>query len=127
MKGFSTLLSMFVFLGLLVIIATGMTFVSISGLKSSSYISASQLARQDSESCVEEVLRRLRDDIDYAGGLIPLNDTSSCNATVTGDSSQKTISATVSNSSLEKNVMVAIDVIAIGEAHNFRITDWQEN
>ena len=118
---------MFIFMGLLIIIAAGMTFVSISNLKSSSYISDSQTTRQYSESCIEEVLRRLKDDLEYTGGTIPLNPATSCSNSISGSDTAKTITATVTNGSFQTNIVVDIDIITLGEAHNFEITNWQEN
>lgn len=127
MKAFSTLIGVIFLIAFLSIVTAGMSFISISELKSSYYVAQSLTTQQYSEACVEEVLRRLRDDIDYAGGTIPINTTVSCAATVVGDATQKTIDTTVIFQEFEISLSVDIDVSVVGEAINFRITGWTES
>ena len=127
MKAFSTLIGVIFLLAFLSIITAGMSFISISELKTQYYVAQSLTIQQYSESCVEEVLRRLRDDLNYSGGSIPINATVSCSATVVGSASQKTIDTTVVFREFQMAVTVEIDVFVVGEAINFRITSWLES
>jgi len=127
MRAFSTLIGIILLLAFISIITAGMTFISISSLKSNYYVAQSLNTKQSSESCIEEVLRRLRDDINYLGGSIPLKPSINCNATVTGTASQKTITATVTDGTFYHGITADIAVTTIGQAHNFRITAWDED
>ncbi|MDP2691441.1 MAG: hypothetical protein U1C97_02670 [Candidatus Gracilibacteria bacterium] len=127
MKAFSTLIGVIFLLAFLSVITAGMSFMSISNLKSNYYLTQSHTTSQQSEACIDEVLRRLRDDLNYGGGSVPLTGDTSCTAVITGDDTDKTITSTVSNADFEHSITASIQIFTNGEATNFRITDWTEN
>lgn len=123
MRGYSTLTSVMLLLAFLSLIIVGMYTVNINQLLSQSSTRLGSQNLIQAETCIEEVLRRLKDDLNFAGGAIPLG-TYNCQAVITGNATQKTVTATVATGDISQSVTVTLDIIANGEANNFRITSW---
>jgi len=127
MRAYSTLTSVILLIAFLTIIILGVNSQSLSSILSRYDESAGTQTQRITESCFEEVMRRLRTSLDYSGGTIPLNSTQNCTATVTGDLLQKTVVVTASESGFQQSITAIIDISTSGEAINFTVSDWQEN
>lgn len=127
MRAYSTLTSVILLIAFLSIIILGVNSLSLNSILSRYEDSVGTSTERITESCFEEVMRRLRSSLDYAGGTIPLGSTASCTAVVTGDLLQKIVTVTATNNGFEKSVTAIIDISTSGEAINFTVSDWQEN
>jgi len=126
MKAFSTLIGIIFILAIMTTITISMSMTSILQLKSSFYTAEATLSRQSTEACMEEALRHLKDDLDYSGGLIVLNPERSCNSTVSGTDTQKSITVTLISEEYQKSITAEIQIYTAGAAKNLRITKWTE-
>ena len=126
MRGYSTLVTVILLLAFISIIMVGINALSIGSLKSGFESTTGNYRLQESESCIEEVLRRLKDTPGFSGGTIPLSATASCDVSISGTDTQKTITGTVSAQNMQRSVTVVLSITVDGTARNFRILSWQE-
>lgn len=127
MRAYSTLIAVLLLLFFLGIITAGLSFMSIHETRSEWYRVASHSPELYAQSCVEEVLRRLRDNAAFSGGFIALSEQVSCDSTITDDNSQKIINVQVSQEDFHSSLTARVEVIIDGMAHNFRVMDWKLN
>ncbi|MDP3975630.1 MAG: hypothetical protein Q8P95_01815 [bacterium] len=127
MRAYSTIIAVILLLSFIVIVVAGLTSFSISRLQSELSTEQSQTTQQYAQTCIEEVLRHLKDTISYAGGAISLPDGASCTASVIGTDTNKTITATVSDQNIQQIVTAEVTVTTNGEAINLELTNWSEN
>jgi len=126
LRGYSTLVAVVLLLVFISMVIVGIHSFNLSSLQSGYQSNTSTQRLQESESCIEEILRRLKDDINYTGGTVPLNVSTSCTAQISGDDLQKTISATVNAQNIQKTITAIISITTDGSARNFRLTSWSE-
>ena len=127
-KGYSTLIGMLFLLAFASTMIAGLSVISLSGLKS-------QLLKQDSAkaslallSCEEEVLRRLKDQISYSGGVVSISDGGSCDVQLSSSATPdvKTLVITARRGSGSRSLRAEISVLAQGSSVNLRILRWEE-
>lgn len=125
-KGYSTLVTVVLLLAFMSATIIGISALGITSLQSGYQATTSSQRILESESCIEEVLRRLKDNVNYAGGTVTLSPTLSCTASVTGTETEKTITATTNQQNIQKTITVELDIIIDGSARNFQVTSWTE-
>lgn len=125
MRAFSSLLATTIIMGFVIIIIVGISTLNLNNLKSSVSTVQFGTTQQYTESCIEEILRRLKDDISFPGGTIPISDNITCDSSVVGNGEQKVVSATVSRQNTYASISVEIEITTINESKNFTITSWQ--
>ena len=127
MRAFSTLVGIIFLLVFLTLVMSGMSFLSIGEMKAGYYVTEAHDVEQQAESCIEESLRKLKDDLNFAGGLVALSAGYQCQVEITGDDVRKSIAGSVELGGFKKTITAQIDITTIGEARNFRIINWLEN
>jgi hypothetical protein len=127
LKGFSTIISIIFLMAFASIIMIGAGSRSISQQQSEFHLNQSIIAQQYVDSCIEESLRRLKDSISYTGGQIPFPEGYTCTSTISGPSTSKQITATISttNSTITKSANISLTTN--GATTNITITNWSEN
>ena len=125
-RGYSTFVAVVLLLAFMTIIILGINALGITSLQSGYQANTSSQKLQQSESCIEEVLRRLKDNASYTGGTVILSPTLSCTATITGTDTEKTITATVSMQNVTKTITIILNILIDGSSRNFQVSSWTE-
>ena len=125
-RGYSTFVAVVLLLAFMTIIILGINALGITSLQSGYQANTSSQKLQQSESCIEEVLRRLKDNASYTGGTVILSPTLSCTATITGTDTEKTITATVSMQNVTKTITILLNILIDGSSRNFQVSSWTE-
>ena len=125
-RGYSTFVAVVLLLAFMTIIILGINALGITSLQSGYQANTASQKLQQSESCIEEVLRRLKDSASYTGGTVILSPTLSCTATITGTDTEKTITATVSMQNVTKTITIILNILIDGSSRNFQVSSWTE-
>lgn len=125
-RGYSTLVAVVLLLAFMTIVILGINALGITSLQSGYQANTSSQKLQQSESCIEEVLRRLKDNAGYTGGTVTLSPTLSCTASINGTETQKTITTTVIMANITKIITITLNILIDGSSRNFQITSWSE-
>ena len=90
-------------------------------------IDRGQYARQLASSCLDEALYRLKKDSAYTGGTVPIL-SSSCQVTVSGGGTSRTITATATDGESTKTLLVGAELRVNngGNARSWYVQSWEE-
>lgn len=127
MKAFSTLI---------LIIAIFTVGVTAIGTLASRNISSIQegISNRDSiisqhlaDSCTEESLRRLKDELSYEGGNIPINNETNCEVTVIQNTpTQKEIHIAIEHEGARHERSITLEAQETSNAINITISNWEQ-
>lgn len=78
------------------------------------------------ESCLEEAIIRIENDIDFADTTLEISSDTICTIMVTGAVDEKTVSITVDYGDYSQNYEAVIDLIQDGSVYNSELVSWEE-
>lgn len=123
-QGFMALTSMLIISAISLAIAISISLLGISEAKSTTSLKYGDEASAIAQSCVEEALLRLKLNINYSGGSLNVA-SGTCNISITGPISEKTIDVTAQLSAISTYTK-RVQVVTRNSNDGLNILIWKE-
>jgi len=124
-RGSIALITVLIISAILLILVLGASSNQVSTSYQQLNTSSNRYSYYISEACLEDILGRLKVNINYPGGTITLGDGAICTTTVSGTDT-KTIGITTVYMNYTNSYQAQISVTTDGEANNIRRLNWQK-
>jgi hypothetical protein len=125
-RGSIALISILIITSILLIVVTGMAEGHVSILSQYNDDVMGKSSFYGAESCLEETIRRVEVDMDFAGTTIQRGENSNCTTTVSGGANVKDIAVTNIEGNYTQQFEGQISITQNGTANNALLTAWKK-